>query len=107
METRSYLESQDTVAMEQEAIRDKKEDTQNRIHDITRLSIKQKFILLFKEKVFLFYETRPGWRGSLPIYAFRCPRHGIQTDYPHGNYERLDCQLCRYSICEYPMEMPI
>ena len=39
--------------------------------------------------------TRPGWRGSLPLYAFRCPTHGVVQDYPHGHSQRLECPRCR------------
>jgi len=37
----------------------------------------------------------PGWRGPLPLYAFRCEKHGIVQDYPHGYEGRLECPKCR------------
>lgn len=39
--------------------------------------------------------TRHGWSGTLPFYAFKCPVHGVVTDYKHGFKGRLSCPLCR------------
>ena len=38
---------------------------------------------------------RPGWRGPLPHYAFRCPVHGTVESYPHGYEQRLECPRCK------------
>ena len=38
--------------------------------------------------------TREGWRGSLPFYAFMCPKHGEVFNYPQGYNGRLDCPVC-------------
>ena len=40
------------------------------------------------------HRRRPGWRGSLPFYVFKCNVHGLVEDYPHGYSKRLDCPLC-------------
>jgi len=40
-------------------------------------------------------KTRPGWRGELQFYAFRCPEHGTVEDYPHGYRQTLKCPICR------------
>lgn len=37
---------------------------------------------------------RDGWKHPLPLYAFRCEKHDIQTSYPHGNDEVLLCDEC-------------
>ena len=42
------------------------------------------------------YKLSETWRDSLPFYAFKCPKHGIVVDYPHGYYDRLDCPYCDY-----------
>lgn len=103
---KSPVYSQDEVAMEQETLRGIQEEAkeQSRVSKAIRLSIWQKLILLVKGRVFVGYERRSGWSESLPIYAFRCPRHGIQTDNRHGFYERLDCPLCSYSTWGHPPE---
>jgi len=44
--------------------------------------------------VYLEHRTRPGWSGSIPFYAKKCPEHGVFEDYPHGYGERLDCPQC-------------
>ncbi len=35
-----------------------------------------------------------GWSGTLPLYAFRCPRHGVVVNYPMGFEKRLECPKC-------------
>ena len=99
------LDDQATSTMDHEELSDRLEEKDRGIKTPIRLTIKQRLVLLVRGRVFLSYERRLGWIGSLPIYAFECPHHGIQADYPHGNYERLDCPLCRYSIYEYPPEI--
>ena len=42
--------------------------------------------------------TRPGWSGSLPVYAFRCPKHGLVTNYEQGYDRRLDCPICQREL---------
>lgn len=37
---------------------------------------------------------RPGWRGELQFYAFKCPIHGVVEDYPHGYQQTLRCGKC-------------
>ena len=43
---------------------------------------------------FVGYSTREGWSGALPFYSFKCEKHGLVCDYPHGHYLRLSCPLC-------------
>lgn len=66
--------------------------------NIYKLSVWNRLILLFKGYVFIRYEKRSGWTKAMPIYAFKCPKHGIQLDYPHGFDDRLDCKSCNYSL---------
>jgi len=35
-----------------------------------------------------------GWKGALPFYRFRCPKHGMVESYLHGFYEVLRCPQC-------------
>ena len=37
-----------------------------------------------------------GWSSSLPVYAFRCKEHGLQTAYPVGYSKLLFCPECSY-----------
>ena len=37
--------------------------------------------------VLLGHFKRPGWRGKLPFYLFKCPIHGLVYDYPHGFWD--------------------
>jgi len=104
METQSPAYSQDEVVIEQEIVRgrQKEVDNESQVSQTVSLSILKKLVLLVKGRVFIGHERILGMRRSLSIYAFRCPYHGIQTDYEHGFYERLDCPLCSYSTWGYP-----
>jgi hypothetical protein len=35
-----------------------------------------------------------GWKTSLPVYAFRCEKHGLQLGYPRGYAQLLLCPEC-------------
>jgi len=43
---------------------------------------------------FLRFERREGWKGSLPIYAVKCKKHGVYEDYPHGYGHYFQCPKC-------------
>ena len=59
------------------------------------LSISQRVALALFGRAYIGDITRPGWRGSLPFYTFRCPAHGLVTNYPTGYKQRLECPLCQ------------
>ena len=59
-----------------------------------RLTLLQRFMMKIAGHVYLGHQTRSGWRGGLPFYAFRCPEHGVVVDYPHGFGGRLTCPHC-------------
>jgi hypothetical protein len=43
---------------------------------------------------FLGFLTKPGWRGELPYYRFKCPAHSIVENYSKGYDEALLCPHC-------------
>jgi len=43
---------------------------------------------------FLGFIMRPGWRGELPYYRFKCTVHGYVDGYPHGYNKELVCPYC-------------
>lgn len=59
------------------------------------LSLLQRFKLRLNGTVYLFDVKRVGGKGSLPFYAFKCPVHGIVSDYPHGYKKVLRCPYCK------------
>jgi len=61
---------------------------------MVELSFIQKVTLRLLGLVFTGRRTRPGWKGPLPFFAFKCPVHGLVENYPHGYAERLECPLC-------------
>lgn len=60
------------------------------------LTLWQRLKLRLFSRVYLEHRQREGWSGELPIYAFRCPEHGVVVDYPHGYHDRLDCPYGDY-----------
>ena len=37
-----------------------------------------------------------GWSSSLPLFAFRCEKHGLQFGYPVGHSKLLLCPECAH-----------
>ena len=75
--------------------------------DVLNLSPFKRFKLWLGFPVYVGDRTRDDWRGPLPFYAFKCPVHGVQVDYPHGYRDRLNCPECRdnfLSQTPYPAE---
>jgi len=58
------------------------------------LTFVQKIILKLNGRVFVGNRMKPGWRGSLPFYTFKCPEHGLVEDYPREFKGRLECPQC-------------
>jgi len=40
--------------------------------------------------------SRPGWKGEIQFYAFRCPVHGVVGNYPAGYSQVLACPECSH-----------
>ena len=49
---------------------------------MVELTLVQKLILKLVGCVYLGDRVKPGWRGSLPFYAFECDEHGLVENYP-------------------------
>lgn len=58
------------------------------------LTTTQKAKLKIYGRVKIGVIQKPGWKASLPLYAFNCPRHGLQVTYPQGFNDSLDCPEC-------------
>ncbi|MGQ9680259.1 MAG: hypothetical protein ACUVV4_05785 [Candidatus Bathyarchaeia archaeon] len=54
----------------------------------------QKFLLRMLGRIRVGMKKEPEWGSPLPIYAFICPKHGIQTAYPNGWNKTLYCPKC-------------
>ena len=68
-----------------------------------KLTAIQKINLRLRGHAFVGYRTKPGWRGALPFYAFRCHVHGIVEDYPHGYKQLLACPFCKKTRTHPPI----
>jgi hypothetical protein len=40
------------------------------------------------------YRQEEGWKKPLPLYRFRCEKHGLVESYPQGYMMRLVCPKC-------------
>ena len=58
------------------------------------LTLLQKFRLRLFGKSFIKNIRLNNWTDALPIYAFRCPMHGLQISYPMGWEKKLICEEC-------------
>jgi len=54
----------------------------------------QRLELFLTGRAFIGYRKLPGWKAPNPFYIFRCHKHGLVEDYPHGYNDRLDCPEC-------------
>lgn len=52
--------------------------------------------LLLRLRMALFGCAKLCELDNLEFYVFRCPVHGIMTDYARGHGRYLDCSYCRY-----------
>lgn len=66
----------------------------------SNLSLFQLLKLRLLGHVFVGYYKKPEWITPLPIFAFRCRFHGIQSDYPHGYSNSLYCYECGNQVRE-------
>ena len=60
----------------------------------SKLNLLQKLELLLFGRASLGKHSLPGWTGELEFYLFRCEKHGVIIDYPHGIDGELRCSLC-------------
>ena len=67
-------------------------------HVTVRISLQNSLEVMLKGKSLLFWAQKKGWKGSLPIYLFRCPFHGFVTSHLVGQDERLVCPHCDYIL---------
>jgi hypothetical protein len=51
--------------------------------------------LMLRLKIALFGHQKLCEQGQLSYYAFRCPVHGVITDYARGHDPYLECSYCR------------
>ena len=60
-----------------------------------RVGFWKKLKLKLFGRTYLCHIEREGWRAPLPIFLFRCEKHGIYAiDYPHGYSQYLLCPKC-------------
>jgi hypothetical protein len=61
---------------------------------LTNLNLFEKILLAIKGDIFLASFELEGWRGKIPLYLFKCSKHGYQISYPSGHRSHLICLQC-------------
>lgn len=61
----------------------------------SRIKLIEKLRIQLKGYVYVGDKSQENWKRPLPFYAFKCPIHGLVSDYPHGYDQRLECPMCR------------
>jgi hypothetical protein len=72
-------------------------DTRSKVqlpHYYSELNFIQRIKLRLNGMVHVGDHMEEGWKTSLPYYAFRCEKHGLQLDYPSGHAQKLLCPDC-------------
>ena len=61
---------------------------------VSSLSFFQLAILMITGSFLVTNIRFEGWLDKLPLYLFKCKKHGYQLSYPHGHKKDLICQKC-------------
>ena len=70
------------------------------LFDYSGLSFSQRIKLRLNGTVHVGDRMEEGWKTSLPVYAFRCKKHGLQLGYPSGHAQQLLCQECIRAVVQ-------
>ena len=62
--------------------------------DTSGLTFSQRIKLRLNGMVYVGDHREVGWKRSIPVYVFRCRKHGLQQSYPVGFAQRLLCPEC-------------
>jgi hypothetical protein len=69
-------------------------NTENILTVVSSLSIPQILILTITGSLLLSNIKFKNWRDKIPIYLYKCEKHGIQICYPQGHMHNLRCPQC-------------
>lgn len=66
--------------------------------DYAELSLSQRIKLRLTGFVYVGNRIEKGWSDTLPYYAFRCKKHGVQFGYRVGFAKSLLCPECAQAL---------
>jgi hypothetical protein len=69
-------------------------NAENILNIVSGLSFFQRIILMFLGSVLIANLKLDGWRDKIPIYLFKCEKHGYQLTYPQGHMMIIRCPKC-------------
>jgi len=69
-------------------------NAENLLNIVSGLSFFQLLILMIQGSVLIANLRLEGWRAKIPIYLFKCDKHGYQISYPQGHKMRIICPKC-------------
>ena len=79
------------------------QDTRSNVQlpfDTSGLSFSQRIKLRLYGRVHVGDNMEEGWKTSLPVYAFRCRKHGLQLGYASGYAQLLLCPECLQAVVQ-------
>lgn len=89
-----YESSRFSVAETDTEIIDEISDVSQPLEGNRDLSFIQKLTIRVFRMVYVGEIQEEGWNKALPNYAFKCPVHGLQFNYPSGWNKILKCPEC-------------
>jgi hypothetical protein len=69
-------------------------NSENLLNLVQGLSFFQLLILMIQGSVLIANLRLEGWRDKIPIYLFKCKKHGYQLSYPQGHMMVIRCPKC-------------
>jgi len=69
-------------------------NAENLLNIISGLNFFQLIILMIQGSVLIANLKLEGWRDKIPIYLFKCDKHGYQLTYPQGHMRMIRCPKC-------------
>ena len=63
-----------------------------------RLRLLEKLKIQLQGHIFVGNEQNEGWKSPIPVYMFRCQKHGYVKNNAKGYRKRLECPQCLEEI---------
>ncbi len=69
-------------------------DAEILLNIFSTLTFTQAIILAIQGSVFIASIKFKNWHDKIPVYLFKCEKHGYQLSYPQGYNMNLVCPKC-------------
>lgn len=62
---------------------------------IRKPTLMERFLEYYQGATLIGFITKPGWKGELPYYRFKCMKHGEVENHVQGFSDELRCPRCQ------------